>query len=1265
MAVPKNKTDDAQLKNLVPLNTLSEEQLGQLLTRIVIEKARKGQYLFTEGDSDHQNIYLLGGTVALLSGQKEMDLVTSGTQTARFALAHQIPRKYSARAKSEVSYVRIDSRMLSDMLEHSQTASYEVDEDESTEKGDWMSQLLRSPVFQQIPPANLQRVMMRMEQVTVSKDETIIQQGDDGDYFYLISRGKCRITRQPEADHPPVELAQLKAGQGFGEEALISNKPRSSTVTMITDGELVRLSKKDFVELVKQPLSQAIDYPAACKLAEENALWIDVRIPEEYDAGHLPDAINLPYFSIRFQTSSLADDRIYLVYGTEVGQSTTAAYLLIERGYEVYVLQECWNDLSAKAGLDTASPEAQVNNVIDFNRDADPSDESKCLQSATDSQARAREALDLQNKLAAIKAQYETKASQFQTEKKILKQALGLAKRKLEIQEKNAEIAQQTHSEEVGRLRSALSEKEAVQRNNQSAQNDSDRLYQARIVDLEKQLEQLKHQFEKAAAAQEKQLRQEKERADTYSERNIYLEEKLQSAEAKFEQYQKRTTEAHDVLVKRRDEVQRDFHELQSTSAAREQEANDNISMLKRKLQETQATSERYTSDIESLKGERDRLRTEFEDYQGKSTKEIEQAVSERKRLNQQIEEFKAQSTALEEEVNILRQSSDSAGAEYQALIDNLRDELEQTQTANKELQQTQQELTSERDGIEANLKKALASANERAVSLEAQLEAAQWDASEKLRQALEKEQEQSVSLSALQEQLEKAETGKASITQALSESESMLKQRNEQQQQLYSQLEEALHNVDFFRRSLATAEEAIEISEDSLNESEDAFNELKGRFESLKLEHVDLQKTLEETKQYLNDKENSSEQTKQEFLDVREKLNQELSETKSELEKAKKDEADKASAYKTELEALQAENAKIEKEVTELKRRLQETTDEYEIASKDQQQSIKDLERKLSAAQEAHTEETNSRGQELDASRALQVAQAEIAQLNKTIEGLREVQLEMETQLADESEEEILKLRSTLELEVKKRRTAEDLAKQADVLKRERDVQETAVEMLGEDIDNLGQEKKRLEKERDEALSQAEHLKQEVQELRGVIQTHVEQSKGINADEGQEDSKALRAELEMVRQQASSDLEQLRSELAAAKAKLAGTGERDMDEATSLQAQRQEIDSVRQALQEKDHMLKLSQTQCRKLEDSIEDRDREVDQLKRNLEVLIRKTGGLSDFSETFNIDNHTQSLSATTHDTDYLDEFRVRAVSPDEKSANGSRLGRIFRKK
>ncbi len=1413
MAVPNNKSDDALLKNLVPLNTLSEQQLGQLLSRIVIQKARRGDYLFREGDSDHQNIYLLSGTVALLSGQKEMDLVSSGTQTARFALAHQLPRKHSARAKNEVTYVCIDSRMLSDMLARSQTESYQVNESESAEKSDWMSLLLRSPVFQQIPPANLQRVMMRMKRVSVSADQTIIQQGDEGDYFYLISRGVCRVSRQPEADHPPVELAQLKAGQGFGEEALISEKPRSSTVTMITDGELVRLSKRDFVELVKQPLSRAIDYPEASGMIDEGALWVDVRIPEEYDAGHLPEAINLPFFSLRFQASSLASDRVYLIYGAEVGQSATAAYLLVERGYEVFMLSEGWSDIAPQAGLEHYEVEAQANNVIDFNRESESPEDCETEQLESENKHLTR---DLQHQLATAKHKFEEKLAQYQTEQRLLKQALSAAKRKLEGHEKDAVSTREALTEEVARLRAELADGKDLQHERESSYQESERILKEQLAELEKQLsdlqlqlqeanadarevndessqldarlqqernehaqaeadlqgqvDTLKQQLEEVSAAQQKQLHEASVKAEESSQSIASLEEKLQSVLAESEQFQIRVAQEHAALEEQREKLQQDYDSVKALNETREKEAQEQITAIKRELENSESGLKQLETEKENLLQEQGRLKSEVVELNSQVELRAEQQISERNTLEQQIQKLQDERVALEDELVILRQSSDAAGSEYQVLIDHLKAELDKAQGSIAELNQANQQDRAERNDAESRLNAALSEASRRAdefelelssvrtaqaaaeteylrqiagledeleeavrhqveleevkltlneslgdmeqviaqekverenlasalkeaahgneqlskqlaglegeltqeqqakreiedsykalqqhrtrlekelddirkagddadarhqkllnslqfeldeartsltelnqshqqqqaerdeaestlnsalseaaeqverleseltaarqslesaesdltrqvADLELQLQSAQQDSDEKTislqqtaseiselsekyiqlerqfaqeqtavaclsqdledkkrqlediqqeyaeqqQKAAEADAEHAQTLNGLQEKLATAETEALTNSDALSEIRIELKKLDEQRITLAARLEEEQHNADFLKRSLATAEDAIEISEGALQERSGQFDTLKTQLEALETDKRGLEQRLQELLDNQNERENAFLETERSYRETLEQTNKELAAARSELEKARAEEIEREAGRNIQLEVLQAEKSEIEIESAESQNRLQAKLQAFEVSTAEQQQYVQRLERELSALQSELGEMTGAKGEAQDSAEALQAAQQEIARLTKNIDGLREVQLEMETQLSDGSEEEILKLRSELELEEKKRRSAEELARQADVLRRERAIQETAVEMLGEDLDSLAREKKQLEEDNkvlerrlselrgefSELMNENNHLHTEMSEFRGQV---------------------------------------------------------------------------------------------------------------------------------------------------------------------------------
>jgi CRP-like cAMP-binding protein len=345
MALSSDQDHNVLLKNLVPLNALSDEHLGQLVSRITIEKATKGDYLFREGDTDHQHVYLLSGHVSLLAGDKEVDVVQSGSNTARFAIAHQWPRKFSARALNAVRLVRIDSQVLSELLVRTQSQSYRVSELDSDANGDWMSRVLRSSVFQQMPPSNIQSVLRRMEQVDVHTGDVIVRQGDPGDYYYVLINGTCRVSRFVGGEN--AEVARLGPGDSFGEEALLSDTPRSGTVTMTSAGMLMRLSKDDFIELIQRPLIKSLDLTAAEAKVESGSRWLDVRDSADFDHAHFTGAVNIPLNELRGRSSELPLDDSYVVCGDSPADSAIAAFLLRERGLEVSVLSDAMHSLES------------------------------------------------------------------------------------------------------------------------------------------------------------------------------------------------------------------------------------------------------------------------------------------------------------------------------------------------------------------------------------------------------------------------------------------------------------------------------------------------------------------------------------------------------------------------------------------------------------------------------------------------------------------------------------------------------------------------------------------------------------------------------------------------------------------------------------------------------------------------------------------------------------------------------------------------------
>ena len=99
------------------------------------------------------------------------------------------------------------------------------------------------------------------------------------------------------------------------------------------------LAKDKFLELMQAPLQQMISFADAEKMVAAGAVWLDVRMPSEFSNEHYPGAINMPLYFLRKDLGKLDPDRSYIVYCDSGRRSSSAAYLLAQRGYQVGVLQ--------------------------------------------------------------------------------------------------------------------------------------------------------------------------------------------------------------------------------------------------------------------------------------------------------------------------------------------------------------------------------------------------------------------------------------------------------------------------------------------------------------------------------------------------------------------------------------------------------------------------------------------------------------------------------------------------------------------------------------------------------------------------------------------------------------------------------------------------------------------------------------------------------------------------------------------------------------
>lgn len=339
---PRDPSILALFEQLIPVASLRRSSQADLARKALLLHRRAGETLFRIGDTDPSALYLIEGEIDLLDNWGgEPVRVRARTPESQHRLAHQLPRRFDARCVGEVTCLKLDGRLLDVMLTWDQTDSFEVSELQATapqDSDDWMMRLLQTPAFQVVPPTNLQAMFLRMERVEAIPGQLIIRQGDEGDYFYVITEGRCLVTRE-QPNQRAVRLAELETGSCFGEEALISDSPRNATVTMVTQGSLMRLAKRDFQELLIEPLARHVDVAeAARRVAAGEARYLDVRLPSEFLNSHLPGSLNIPLYMLRMRLAQLDPQTPYICVCDTGRRSAVASFVLTQKGYDGAIL---------------------------------------------------------------------------------------------------------------------------------------------------------------------------------------------------------------------------------------------------------------------------------------------------------------------------------------------------------------------------------------------------------------------------------------------------------------------------------------------------------------------------------------------------------------------------------------------------------------------------------------------------------------------------------------------------------------------------------------------------------------------------------------------------------------------------------------------------------------------------------------------------------------------------------------------------------------
>lgn len=230
---------------------LPETMLQGIETDGTLKEVEPDETICTEGQYGRGIYIILSGYVRVTREGPDGPILTGILKRGDFfgemnPLSNQ-PSPVSVISTTDCVLLELSQSLLQKILKVSPHAQSLLDRTYNDRA--MRSELHSVSLFKAFSSEELDHLMSTASVVRYPKDEVIVQEGDDGNAFYLVRSGFVKILkRRPQKD---LVLAYLREGQYFGERALMQDEKRSASVIALTDTEVIRIKKEDFNALLQ------------------------------------------------------------------------------------------------------------------------------------------------------------------------------------------------------------------------------------------------------------------------------------------------------------------------------------------------------------------------------------------------------------------------------------------------------------------------------------------------------------------------------------------------------------------------------------------------------------------------------------------------------------------------------------------------------------------------------------------------------------------------------------------------------------------------------------------------------------------------------------------------------------------------------------------------------------------------------------------------------------------------------------------------------
>ena len=276
-----------RLGTLTFLSGIEEQSLGAVARRLVPLEKKKGEFIVEEGQPPEALFVVESGQVHLHSSEEGGDFseLGAGETFGEMALLTGKPHARSAQAASDTMLWALPVAEFESLTEERPDIRLALSQSiheplTGQDMGRAVERLSTISLFADLPEDVLWAVAQRMLLRHVPAGEEIFAQGSPGDALYLIDNGQVEILSDSQTGR--TVLARLGMDEFFGEMALLTGKPRSSSARTATHANLWVLYRADFEDLVNRYPALSV---ALSKVLSERLAAMDQRFTENHLRG--------------------------------------------------------------------------------------------------------------------------------------------------------------------------------------------------------------------------------------------------------------------------------------------------------------------------------------------------------------------------------------------------------------------------------------------------------------------------------------------------------------------------------------------------------------------------------------------------------------------------------------------------------------------------------------------------------------------------------------------------------------------------------------------------------------------------------------------------------------------------------------------------------------------------------------------------------------------------------------------------------------------